>query len=494
MRVVPCCIVAAALLVAGCATSQRAYVAPTMETVVSSTEERQSDPPLHLIFVENHSTVPVVVFSVALNACQNIKPQCGPHAAKLRVRPGMREVAARVEPANKQQGFSYTFSFSWHADSSMGTAALAALASNGDPAAQERIAAKQRDDSIQRSLQGPRYNELSRDDFTVLGARVAALRAQPDSLVLEPGQRANIAQIQLLLADGQGQILGRTRWVRWFAPTAGTVQFAPPDEIIARRPGRSVFRFSIADEAQRILTNHIAEIEYPVVVAYRADPHAPVYSGLAVDADSKTPLNCLRAALEDSAENVVAETRTDATGAFYLNSPRPGTYRVRLETVGWAPVYGPSELANADETKEHQYVVRFTDQMLTGPYRDDSRFAHAHPTAVSTTALRAAPRTNGAKQPAAEMPVIQGVTLGGSESMPILGIIGRAPAGTTWIQFVVDSAGVVDAKSIILPPPTDKMATASVASVLPRVRFAPARQGGKRTCEMLRMQVNFSPK
>ena len=64
MRVVSCSIAGSIFTLFGCASAQRAYVAPTLETVVSSTEERQSDPPQHLIFVENHSTVPIIVFSV----------------------------------------------------------------------------------------------------------------------------------------------------------------------------------------------------------------------------------------------------------------------------------------------------------------------------------------------------------------------------------------------------------------------------------------------
>jgi hypothetical protein len=76
--------------------------------------------------------------------------------------------------------------------------------------------------------------------------------------------------------------------------------------------------------------------------------------------------------------------------------------------------------------------------------------------------------------------------------MPILGIIGRAPAGTVWTQFVVDSAGHVDLGSVTMPAGTDQRNLTSAISVLPRLRFVPARDGGKPVCELLRMQVNFS--
>lgn len=58
---------ALALALAGCApAAQRAYVAPTRETIISTTEEHQANPPSHLIYIENHSTVPVTVFSLNL--------------------------------------------------------------------------------------------------------------------------------------------------------------------------------------------------------------------------------------------------------------------------------------------------------------------------------------------------------------------------------------------------------------------------------------------
>jgi hypothetical protein len=65
------------------------------------------------------------------------------------------------------------------------------------------------------------------------------------------------------------------------------------------------------------------------------------------------------------------------------------------------------------------------------------------------------------------------------------------PSATLWAQFTVDSAGRADMASVLLPPGTGPAASASVMSVLPRVRFAPARDRGTPTCELLRMQVRF---
>lgn len=466
------------------ATTQRAFVAPSNETITSDTEVRQENPPTHLIYVENRSTVPVRVFSVTLSSCENIRQPCGPKQANLRVGPGERRVAIRVEPDNPQRAFSYHFNYSWQADSSS-AAALTALAAGGDASAAQRLAATRRADSIRKAGGGPRYNELTRDDFTVLAGRVVSMRAHPESLVLAPGEQTSLERLQLLLIDDQGRVAGGTRWMEWMVPGLGVADFVPPDRIIGRRPGRMVLRFRLADEARQTLKLDAPDVEVPIVVAYRFEHNAPAFTGRAVDADSKTPLPCVRVALEDSAQNVVNRARTDATGVFYLQAPHTGTYRVRVEIHGWMPAYGPNEVGAADETKQSEYLVGFTEQLLV-PRRQYGRevedFEHAQPAAVTN---EIGPRPTA---------LVQGVTLGGSESTPILGIIGRIPPMTTWMQFVVDSAGRVDKASILMPPGTSANAKASVASVLPRVRFSPARDKGTPVCEMLRMQVNFSPR
>jgi len=216
------------------------------------------------------------------------------------------------------------------------------------------------------------------------------------------------------------------------------------------------------------------------------------------DADTKAGLACASVALEDSAENIVARQRSTAEGIFSLPAPRPGTYRVRVETPGWAPAYGPSEVAKPDEDRQHQYVVKFTEQLLgySSYAANGDEIKHARPVALSTTAAgaSAAPRGKATKKSggAASENLATAVTLGGSESMPILGIVGPAPVGTSWMQFVVDSTGHVEPGSITIPGDTASRQLTSVTNILPRVRFSPAREGGRPVCELLRMQVNFS--
>jgi len=403
----------------------------------------------------------------------------------------------RVEPASTLQGFSYRFGFSWRADSSGTTQALAALAAGGDSAAREKLVYIQRADSIRRTESGPTYPELKRDDLVAIARRIRSLRADPESVVVSPGEETSIQRIRLLVVDDQGQIVGQTRWFRFATAPQSAVKFVPPDRLLAQRPGRTLIRFSLTSDVETLLATPVNEVEVPIVVAFRFDEHTPVFAGRAVDADSKRPLACVRVTLEDSAQNVVSVHRTGWTGEFMLPAPRPGTYRVRLDLHGWAPAYGPAYAAAAGEQNEHEYLIRFTEQLLvTRDARTISDFQHAYPAAVRTEAIGARPAPSGPspKAAAASTPIVQGVTLGGSESTPILGIISRVPPATIWMQFVVDSLGRVDTASILLPPATPANMKASIASVMPRVRFSPAREAGTPTCEMLRMQVNFSPR
>lgn len=452
------------------AATQRAYIAPSSDTITSDTDVLTGDPPTHVITVYNRSSVPITVWNVALNGCQNIKQTCGPRRTNIRVAAGGSAMAARVEPDNPRASFTYRFHYSWRPDSSTRGAAISALAS-ADP-----------------SLSGI-LRELTPNDFRTLSARIARIRPDPESLFMTPGDRAFFNQIRIHVLDGRDSVLGFTRLVgRSVYPGAG-VQFAPPDLILARRPGRASVRFQLAADAQNLLARPVPDTELPIVVAYRFEPNAPVFKGRALDGDSKTPLSCVRVAVEDSAQNVVNNTRADATGAFTLKAPRPGAYRVRVETHGWYPWHSAATPATANEEKNEEHQVRFTEQLLVtrAQMAAGPEYEPAHPAAVrfEPVPARASSRST---------PIIHGVTLTGSQTMPILDIRSPLPPQTLWTQFMVDSAGRVDTASIVLPPNTAANVRSTVRYVMPRVRFTPARDSGKPTCELVRLQVNVSPR
>lgn len=70
------------------ASRQTVFVAATNETVSTATEEAHGDAPAHNVWVTNASTEPVIVYSVTLRGCENIKQQCVPRKMNLTVGPG----------------------------------------------------------------------------------------------------------------------------------------------------------------------------------------------------------------------------------------------------------------------------------------------------------------------------------------------------------------------------------------------------------------------
>lgn len=63
----------------------------------------------------------------------------------------------------------------------------------------------------------------------------------------------------------------------------------------------------------------------------RALTQQPAEAGLARDAATREPLECLHVALVDSAERAVAHGVTDSAGMFVLVAPGPGAFSVRFE-------------------------------------------------------------------------------------------------------------------------------------------------------------------
>lgn len=104
----------AATLLLGCASAgQRIYVAPSNDTITTTTEQGMGNTAAHNIYVINGSTVPIIVFGVALRDCENVRQQCEQRQTNIKIEGGSRRVVLHVEPKSPQQGFGYHFSYSW---------------------------------------------------------------------------------------------------------------------------------------------------------------------------------------------------------------------------------------------------------------------------------------------------------------------------------------------------------------------------------------------
>ncbi len=242
MRAVSISIVCAVVLaVDACASSSttRAYVAPTRETVLAKLEAADGPEEAGHVVVENHSTVPITVTSVTLHRCENIKQECeiSTHM-DLKLDADSRKMVMRVQRKLSNQGYSVSYTFTWTADSNS-TVALTALAQSGSKEAADRLAAIKHSEDIQRREVGFVDEELGTAAIVRLGDKIATLRADPDSIVIDRGSVLFVQQLRILAIGAQGEVLGRYRSRYSFHPQPGAIRFAPPDSLIGVTPGRS---------------------------------------------------------------------------------------------------------------------------------------------------------------------------------------------------------------------------------------------------------------
>jgi hypothetical protein len=97
--------------------AQDRFIAPTIYNISAVTEQGIGDNPAHALYVQNSSTVPVVVFGILLSECENVRQPCGSHHVKIKVGPNRRVNVGRVEPRDRERGMSYRWTFSYVPDS-----------------------------------------------------------------------------------------------------------------------------------------------------------------------------------------------------------------------------------------------------------------------------------------------------------------------------------------------------------------------------------------
>lgn len=217
------------------------YVAPTDATVFAEVEEGYGDTPVRIVYVYNHSSVPVTVYSVALRDCENIKQSCSPRKLNMKLQPGSRAQVARVEPKNPFMSNRFAYSFGWRADSAA-IAALQLLASAGSAQAKEQLDARAEAQSERRAIVGSGDVFLDQAAIDQLGLAIVGLRVEPDSVVLPVGGQFLVRRVRVMAVDSTGASLGRIGAVRWRFP-AGVLRNAG-DTLTAVTPGNSSVEFS----------------------------------------------------------------------------------------------------------------------------------------------------------------------------------------------------------------------------------------------------------
>lgn len=109
------CALLAPLGFADCAVNpERAYLAPSDATVTARLEAAYGGEGQHIV-VQNSSTVEVVVTSVHLLECANIKNRCELVPMQRSIKPGQRLRLMTVQPATPNDGYNFRYSWTWQA-------------------------------------------------------------------------------------------------------------------------------------------------------------------------------------------------------------------------------------------------------------------------------------------------------------------------------------------------------------------------------------------
>ena len=247
------------------AAAQKAYVAPTSETVTSKLEISQGTRVGHELWVTNLSTVSITVTGVRLTGCQNIKQFCSAHKLNVKVPPAGRRRVFRMERDSEVQTSTFRYSYSWSAESTS-TAALTAMAQSGSTGASERLAAMRHAEEVRRRDVGFADLELYATDVAALGDRIVSLRAEPDSFVVPMDSVLFITQLRVLALDSLGQSLGRFRAGFRFRVDPGVVRFAPPDTVVPVTAGRTVITVSPTADVNRARAKPLDPVQFTIIV------------------------------------------------------------------------------------------------------------------------------------------------------------------------------------------------------------------------------------
>lgn len=225
------------------ADAQKRFVAPTDQSVFLDYEEGYGSTPVQIAYIHNVSSVQIVIYSVTLRDCENVKQSCYPQKVNVKVPAGSRVVLKRIEPRRPDASFRFSMSYGWRADSSDAEALRFLAAEGGSRAAKAQLDVREAAVAEQRATVGSHDEWLTASRLAELGDQVASLRAEPDSVVLRVGQQFAVSQVRVMARAADGSLLGRVGAYQWRVPTG--IVLVKADSIVARAPGRVEVEFKL---------------------------------------------------------------------------------------------------------------------------------------------------------------------------------------------------------------------------------------------------------
>jgi hypothetical protein len=167
------------------------------------------------IWIENKSTDTVSILTLTLHECRNIRQPCDvPIPIKVKLAPNERRHVLRVLRNASGSAANMTYSYEWSADG-----------------------------AVRRGINSLE-TQLRPSDIAKLGDKIAFLKADPDSVVVERGGVLVASQLHILALGPQHEMLGEFRGSFDFRIFAGTVKLIPPDTLIGIAAGRAVLTVS----------------------------------------------------------------------------------------------------------------------------------------------------------------------------------------------------------------------------------------------------------
>lgn len=189
---------------------------------------------------------------------------------------------------------------------------------------------------------------------------------------------------------------------------------------------------------------------------------AQTVMGQVVSLSTNRPLPAVQVALVDDSARIVAATVTDSVlGAFYVDAPHAGRYRVVLYAPGGGSFLAPAVALDTGETTEQLYRMPELSQAFAKEY------GPANVTTPATVAVgNAAPRYPANMQQ-------------------------YRTRGSVSVAFVVDAGGtaLVDSAQVVFS--SDEAFTQSVREALRHMTFNPAELDGRKVRQVMHLTFGF---
>jgi hypothetical protein len=237
---------------------------------------------------------------------------------------------------------------------------------------------------------------------------------------------------------------------------------------------------------------------FALVLCWPARLSAQAEAGVARDAKTHAPLECLHVSLIDGSGHTVANTVTDSAGQFMIEAPGPGVFRVRFESFAWEPQVGPLDTLKEGDFKQRAYPVEFTQMLMPDTTRDTvftnsatgmHTFAEWHRHRTEPYAkLRQYKRSleDPAKWQSRVMVPLKERQITYPERMYAAGVTGGVIG-----RMIVDSNGTARRHSWRTIYATHPDFEKSWLAALPQMRWRPAQLNGSPVCELAQTYVRY---